>query len=304
MSIFISYKRENLQQVQRIVQGLRGAGLAVWWDQDIRPDDPWEQTIESELEKAKVVIVAWSQVAVASENVKAEARRARNQGKLIQIFVEPCDPPLFFGERQGVDLSNWNGDANDNRFKTVLEAARAILAGKKPPQGVGYAPKKRTPWATLTAVFLFASAIFGFVSNLGGMRDAVCNTNESTYQFCIDNALIRPPVDPVVVQRQARERLMQSLAGTWGRLDRDCANSVSFTVEQGEGDIYRIRSVAEGFDSIMQVTTIDTDNSVITARQTLPGQSGLRETWEYRPNGNELSMRDAAGTETTLARCD
>ncbi|MGD9979662.1 MAG: toll/interleukin-1 receptor domain-containing protein [Hyphomonadaceae bacterium] len=302
MSIFISYKRENLQQVQRIVQGLRAAGLTVWWDQDIAPEAPWEQTIEAELEKAKVVIVAWSEAAVASENVKAEARRARNQGKLIQTFVEPCQPPLFFGERQGVDLSSWNGNATDNRFKTVVEAARAILAGKRPPQGVGYAPRKRTPWATLTALFLAASAVFGFVSNFGGARDAVCNTNESIYQFCVDRNLIRPSVDPVQVQAEARERLMQSLVGTWGRLDRDCANSVTFSVEL-EGDIYRIRSVAEGFDSQMQVTTIDTDNSIITARQTLPGQSGLRETWEYRPHGNELAMRDAAGTETTLAKC-
>lgn len=130
--IFISYKRENLASVQRIVQGLRETGLLVWWDQDIAPGAPWEKTIESELEKAKVVIVAWSQAAIASENVKAEARRARNQGKLIQIFIEPCDPPLFFGEHQGVDLANWNGDTNDHRFNAIADEARA--------KGVGHAP--------------------------------------------------------------------------------------------------------------------------------------------------------------------
>ncbi len=92
--VFISYKRENQDAVQRVVQGARNAGLSVWWDQDIAPDAPWEQTIESELTNAKVVIVAWSQAAVASENVKAEARRARNQGKLIQVYVEACEPPL------------------------------------------------------------------------------------------------------------------------------------------------------------------------------------------------------------------
>ena len=53
----------------------------------------------------------------------------------------------------------------------------------------------------------------------------------------------------------------------------------------------------------MQVTTIDTDGGVITARQTTPGADGRRESWEYRPDGDVLAMRDAAGTETTLARC-
>lgn len=149
--VFISYKRQNQDAVQKIVRGLRGAGLSVWWDQDIAPDAPWEATIERELERAKVVVVAWSRAAVASENVKAEARRARQQGKLIQTFVEPCEPPLFFGERQGVDLTKWNGNADDNRFRAVTSAARAILAGRPPPKGVGYKPRKRSSLPLLIA---------------------------------------------------------------------------------------------------------------------------------------------------------
>ena len=141
--IFVSYKRENKEAVEGAVRALRGTGLSVWWDQDIAPDAPWEATIERELGQAKVVLVAWSRAAVSSENVKAEARHARTQGKLIQAFVEPCEPPLFFGERQGVDLIGWRGDANDPRFKTLAAAAKAVASGRKPPQGVGYAPPKR-----------------------------------------------------------------------------------------------------------------------------------------------------------------
>src|SRR5579862_8929732 len=80
--VFISYKSDDRPRVQRLVQGLRANGLAVWWDQDIAPDAPWEATIERELDAAKAVIVAWSQTSVASEHVKAEARRARHDGKL------------------------------------------------------------------------------------------------------------------------------------------------------------------------------------------------------------------------------
>jgi hypothetical protein len=131
--------------VQLLVAGLRAQGLEVWWDQDIPPDAPWEATVEHALKGAKITIVAWSPAAVASENVKSEARWARNQGRLIQVFVAPCDPPLFFGERQGVSLEGWTGAVSDHRFVTVVAAVRAMIAGKAPPQGVGYKPPARRP---------------------------------------------------------------------------------------------------------------------------------------------------------------
>src|SRR5580698_8554360 len=123
--VFVSYKRENLAAVGSLVEALRAEGVGVWWDQDIPPNAAWEATIEAALAAAKLVIVAWSPAAVASENVKAEARWARTQGRLLQVFVEPCEPPLFFGERQGVDLKGWSGGAADPAFRTLLQAVRA-----------------------------------------------------------------------------------------------------------------------------------------------------------------------------------
>lgn len=171
--VFLSYKRENLGEVQRIVRALRNAGLNVWWDQDITPDAPWEATIEQELERAKVVVVAWSKAAVASENVKAEARRARTQGKLVQVFVEACEPPLFFGERQGVDLTTWDGDGSDSRFQTLAAAATAIRAGKAPPRGVGYQRRRRRFWPVLAVAALGAISVVAL--DLAGSRVALCS---------------------------------------------------------------------------------------------------------------------------------
>jgi adenylate cyclase len=131
--VFVSYKRENLAAVGRLVEALRAEGIGVWWDQDIAPNAAWEATIERELAAAKLVIVAWSPAAVASDNVKAEARRARGQGRLLQVFVEPCDPPLFFGERQGVDLKEWTGAVSDAAFRSLLEAVRAGLETASAP---------------------------------------------------------------------------------------------------------------------------------------------------------------------------
>lgn len=302
-SVFLSYKRENLSKVQPLVQALRSSGLDIWWDQDIAPDAPWEATIERELEVAKVVIVAWSQASVASENVEAEARRARNQGKLIQVFVEVCDPPLFFGERQGVDLSSWNGDVRDHRFLTVLSAARAILAGKRPPSGVGYAPKKRTPWRVLTAAFVFLSGVFGFISNVGGARDAVCKIT-AVHDVCVQWGLMIPegaPNGPSLAEQQ--NRLVRGIAGHWARGDRNCSVALDYAVTQGEDGHWRIRGTALNFNSTLQVETIDPAAGLVTARETRPGPSGLRAQWEFRPNGDILDIKDQAGTSTPLARC-
>jgi adenylate cyclase len=86
-----------------------------------------------ELAATKLVIVAWSPASVASENVKAEARWARQQGRLLQVFVEACEPPLFFGERQGVDLKHWSGAASDAAFRSVLDAVRQGLESASAP---------------------------------------------------------------------------------------------------------------------------------------------------------------------------
>lgn len=147
--VFLSYSRDDKTRVERLVKALRQRGLSVWWDDDIAPNAAWEATIETELEQAKAVIVMWSPSAAASENVKGEARRARHAGKLVQAFVAPCEPPLFFGERQGVDLTEWQGEEKHPDFQTLVIAVEAIRDGKKPPQGVGHIPKRRAPWIYL-----------------------------------------------------------------------------------------------------------------------------------------------------------
>lgn len=135
--IFLSYKREDAVAAERLAERLRAAGFDLWWDRDIAPDAPWESTIERALTAATVVLVCWSRAAVASENVRSEARWAREQGRLIQLFVEPCDPPLFFGERQGVDLIGWTGNAADARFVRLVAELRGRLGATVTRPGGG-----------------------------------------------------------------------------------------------------------------------------------------------------------------------
>lgn len=131
--VFLSYKRDDEAKARDLVNALRSRGLAVWWDQDIPPGAPWEATIERALHDAKAVIVGWSPSSVESEYVRSEARWARDQGRLLQVFLKTCKPPLFFGERQIVDLSDWLGDPRDGRIGQVCEAVRLIESTPHPP---------------------------------------------------------------------------------------------------------------------------------------------------------------------------
>ncbi len=167
--VFISYKSEDRAAVDKLVSALEADGLRVWWDQHIPANATWETSIERALENAKAVVVCWSRASVASENVKAEARRARQQGRLLQAFLDDCEPPLFFGERQGVNLRNWDG-ARDRDYTTLVEGLRDVISGKKPSAEVGYIPR-RSALGPLFAVAGVTAAlvIAGFVA-FGGTR--------------------------------------------------------------------------------------------------------------------------------------
>ncbi len=311
--IFLSYKRENLAKVQPLVQALRASGLSLWWDQDIAPDAPWEATIERELAAAKLVIVAWSPAAVASENVKAEARAARTAGKLIQVFVEPCAPPLFFGERQGVDLSSWSGQASDPPLQTLLEAVRAVLAGRKPPEGVGYAAKKRSPWGVITAIALGVSAALGIIANLSTARDFVCGLGP-VRGLCLAYGLIAPPADPDAEAAKARAALLAKIEGVWGLPARAegevrglpsrpaCTQVSNYSVSARGGEDFVLVRMGE-YESTGRVVSVDVAAGAIFTRTLTPiAEAGAQG--ELRPEGDRLTSLDARGVATILVRCD
>lgn len=125
--IFISYKRGyDEDRVAGLVGALRANGFSVWWDRDIAPNAPWEETIQAALHAAIIAIVCWSPRAAASENVRAEARWAKERNKLLQVYVEKCEPPLFFGEHQALTLLD-QADLYGPKFLAVRDAVRRLI---------------------------------------------------------------------------------------------------------------------------------------------------------------------------------
>jgi TolB-like protein len=93
--VFISYSREDQQQVVRLVDYLREQGLAVWMDEtDIHGATMWTEEIVEAIHKCNLFILAISRHSTGSKNVVKELALASEREKIIlPIYLEQCDIP-------------------------------------------------------------------------------------------------------------------------------------------------------------------------------------------------------------------
>jgi hypothetical protein len=173
--IFISYKREDEARVASIVEGLRGAGLSVWWDRDISAGDSWRQAISEHLESARCVIVVWSETSVdpGGELVHDVAGRAKARGVLLPVRIDRITAPLGFGEVQSLDLVGWRGNRRNLRFRNLVAAAQAVVAGRQRPRPTtpGLRARLLAGWVSAFGV---AATVLGFASDLAGLQGHLC----------------------------------------------------------------------------------------------------------------------------------
>lgn len=68
-AIFISYAREDLNAASRLADGLRSAGLEVWFDQDaLQMGEDWARSIRRGIERCSLFLPVISRQAVKEEN--------------------------------------------------------------------------------------------------------------------------------------------------------------------------------------------------------------------------------------------
>ncbi len=125
--IFISYARNDLPWVQKLVRQLELYGLTVWWDRTIPPGKSFEEVITTALDNAMCVVVVWSGASVSSEWVKAEAEEGRSRGILCPVMIEDVKPPLIFRHLQSAVLIDWNGSAHDPQFSLLVRSVKEVV---------------------------------------------------------------------------------------------------------------------------------------------------------------------------------
>jgi serine/threonine-protein kinase len=132
--VFVSYKAEDRPRVAPLVEALESEGLSVWWDTQIAAGSEWRQDIQEQLDAARCVIVVWSKRSVGPEGrfVRDEASRAQRRGTYLPVRIDRVEPPLGFGELHAIPLHDLKGAKSDARYRTLLDAVRAVMAGESP----------------------------------------------------------------------------------------------------------------------------------------------------------------------------
>jgi len=99
--IFVSYAKTDRPLASRLVAMLEAEGWSVWWDTSLGAADLYRDEIMKQLAAARAVITIWTPSSIKSDWVRAEAGRAKAEGKLIPVKtadVAYADIPLPFGE--------------------------------------------------------------------------------------------------------------------------------------------------------------------------------------------------------------
>ncbi len=133
--VFVSYKSEDRRRVMLLVEALQADGFSVWWDEQIGGGASWRHVIQTELDAARCVIVAWSKNSVgpAGAFVQDEATRAQQRQVYVPVRLDNAPLPLGFGETQALRLAGWRGSRSDARYAAVLAAARKKVGGQQAP---------------------------------------------------------------------------------------------------------------------------------------------------------------------------
>jgi hypothetical protein len=159
-AIFLSYAREDRGCANLLARALEHEGHEVWWDRHIDSGEEFAAEIEAELDKADVVLVAWSKQSVKSRWVRDEAAVGGDTGRLVPVSIDGTLAPMGFRQFQTLDLTGWKGAKRDGRTAELLHSVdRRIHAMAGTPTVRGPEPQRLFSWPTRTAVWGIAAGI-------------------------------------------------------------------------------------------------------------------------------------------------
>lgn len=152
-SLFLSYSRDDIDRVGPLAAALEREGHTVWWDRHISGGQEFAEAIEQALESADVVIVCWTCHSVRSAWVRDEAAAGRDNGRLVPVTLDGCQPPLGFRQYQTIDLSGWSGRPGSHALDPLKGAIAEKATGAGPPKRPAFSPRGRlTPGRSALAV--------------------------------------------------------------------------------------------------------------------------------------------------------
>lgn len=164
LRLFISYARDDRDEVSALAASLEKAGYSVWWDAALEGGHHFAAEIERELDAADAVVVVWTEASVQSNWVLDEAMHGRDRGCLIPVRFDDIAPPLGFRQIQSITLDHGADPAAADAIGRAAARIRGEMlpepglhprAGRTPAKGKPVKMGKDTPywWPLVWAVF-------------------------------------------------------------------------------------------------------------------------------------------------------
>src|SRR5262245_45646285 len=158
--ILISYSKADHALALKLSAFLEAAGWSVWWDKSLGAADLYRDEIMKQLAAARAVITIWTENSIKSDWVRAEAGRAKAEGKLIPVKtpdVAYADIPLPFGEMHTENV----GSTDLIRAAIVAQLAKPTL--------------QQSPFSQITGVFKYQ--ILTWIGAIGTAMTVFSNLN-------------------------------------------------------------------------------------------------------------------------------
>lgn len=131
--VFISYDRDDRERIAKLVELLEAQGWSVFWDRDIPSGESWRSHLVGALERARCVVVLWTDRSIESDWVAEEADFARQRDVLVPVLLDPVVPPLGFRTIQAASLQGWPEAVDAAAIADFLQVVAALLAGPTRP---------------------------------------------------------------------------------------------------------------------------------------------------------------------------
>lgn len=197
--VFISYKRDNRGIAESLARAIEAKGYTTWWDNSLIAGDQFNLAIDRELKRAGCVVTLWTEDALKSRWVVAEAMHAFGRAALISARLDDVELVYPFQIIQAADLRGWNGAQPDHAgVLDILAGVERMIGPARPASSLTTEPSAPAePRSTLPSMGWRPDTDFfaeRFAQAFPGLRRATWFDNPAEIAMRLDK-LLEPPLE-------------------------------------------------------------------------------------------------------------
>jgi len=120
--VFLSGSHADREITRKLAVKLSDSGFSIFHTGlGLKPGVDWQRLINHYLQNSSTILVCWSQNAVNSDYVVAEAEYARTNRLLVSAKISQCELMPPFNTFQTADLTDWKGEDEHATWRSLHE---------------------------------------------------------------------------------------------------------------------------------------------------------------------------------------